>query len=278
MANQKITLRQVHRLSPDGALEELPDQISVEEPLEIRIEGRPLVVIMRTPGDDDALTLGFLLTEAIVPGPEAIDSIEKAPQGAEPGSENIIHVTLSDGAEYDHERSKRSFFASSSCGVCGKGSIEAITTEGAPVVAQWKIPSEVLRRAMERLGESQPVFDKTGSLHAAAVCDLEGKLICCAEDIGRHNAVDKVIGDAARKGLLPLSDAILLVSGRTSFEITQKAYMAGIALIAAVSGASSLAVELAEDQGLTLVGFLRGGSMTIYNGAWRIGAPASRPD
>jgi FdhD protein len=240
-----------------------PDKLTIEEPLELRLEGESLAVIMRTPGEDRALAAGFLITEAIVPELSLVERIDLP-------NENIVQVRLKSGIQIETNRFKRNFYASSSCGICGKTSIDALTLSAKPITAEWKVDPKVVLGMPERLRETQKIFGETGSLHAAGIFDRKGDLIESSEDVGRHNAVDKVIGKEALAGKLPVSDCMLMVSGRISFEITQKALMAGIPLIAAVSGASSLAVGLAEDQGLTLIGFVRGDSMTVYHGAWRI--------
>lgn len=263
MPQRKLQVRDVHRLK-NGAWSDEPDKITVEEPMEIRIGGQSLAVIMRTPGDDRALAAGFLITEQIVPELKLIEKIEHL-------EDNIIDVRLNPGIQIETERLKRNFYASSSCGICGKASIEAITLSAIPITADWRIAPATVLALPDRLRAAQSLFAETGSLHGAGLFDREGNLLDAAEDVGRHNAVDKVIGKAALADRLPLGEHILMVSGRISFEITQKALMAGIALIAAVSGASSLAVELAEDQGMTLAGFVRGDSMTIYSAPWRIG-------
>ena len=267
--NPQVHLHEVRKLREGKWIASQSDRLTVEEPLEIRVAGKPLAVIMRTPGDDEALAAGFLVTEAIVSRPEEIDRIEFPANGNSP-QRNVIDVTLAEGIELDTDRAARNFYATSSCGICGKATIESIRLRTAPLAARWQVDPEILFGLPRSLGQNQPVFAQTGSLHGAGLFDLEGTPVAFAEDVGRHNAVDKVIGRAALAGNLPLNDSLLMVSGRISFEITQKALMAGIPLLGAISGASSLAVELAEDQGMTLVGFIRGSSMTIYHGGWRI--------
>lgn len=247
-----------------------PDRLTVEEPLEIRVAGSPLVVIMRTPGNDEALAAGFLLTEGIVERAEEIFTIEPG-RGERPEEKgNVVEVRLAEGVEFDRDRFARAFFANSSCGICGKGSIEEVSRRAGPLGGRWSVEPALITKSMEAMRAGQAEFAKTGSLHGAALFDLEGGLIGLAEDVGRHNAVDKVIGRAALERRLPLDRTFLTVSGRIAFEIAQKALVAGIPLVAAVSGASSLAVELAEEQGMTLVGFTRGGALTVYHGGRRI--------
>lgn len=272
MTQRKIQVRDVKRLRDGHWSAAEPDRLTVEEPLEIRIGGESIAVIMRTPGDDEALVAGFMVTEGIVKRAGDIAAIERAKQNGAAAAENIIDVRLAEGVALDPSRFARNFYASSSCGICGKASIEAVTLLAKPVGGKWSVAPEIVLAMPDRMRASQSVFSETGSLHAAGLFDLKRKLIAVAEDVGRHNAVDKVIGKAAREGSLPLDTNILMVSGRISFEITQKALMAGIPLVAGVSGASSLAVDLAEDQGMTIIGFVRGGSMTVYHGEWRINA------
>ena len=271
MTDRKIQLREVRRHDRGRWGRAVTDQITVEEPLELRIAGHAIAVIMRTPGDDVALAAGFLVTEGIIEDPATLGSIGIAHPDEGDQKENIIEVALPESADFDPDRFSRNFYATSSCGICGKTSIESITCRARPIVARWEVGPELILALPDRLRAAQSVFERTGSLHGAGLFDLEGVAIEIAEDVGRHNAVDKIIGRAALAGRLPLDRAILMVSGRTSFEITQKALMAGIAMIAAVSGASSLAADLAEDRGMTLIGFVRGESMTVYNGAWRLG-------
>ena len=270
MPNPKINLREVRRLSEGRWRPVETDRLTVEEPLEIRVKGEPLAVIMRTPGDDAALAAGFMVTEALVGRPDEIDRIEIVTEGENGKKGNVVNVRLAGDAGLAEEVQSRRFYTSSSCGICGKASIEAVTLNARPVSGRWDVPADLVLDLPNRLRAAQSVFDETGSLHAAGLFDLEGNLVDLAEDVGRHNALDKVIGRAVLAGRLPLDRTILMASGRISFEIAQKALMAGIPMIGAVSGASSLAVDLAEDQGMTLAGFIRGGSMTVYHGAWRI--------
>lgn len=250
------------------------DLVVVEEPLEIRVNSGSLAVTMRTPGDDAALARGFMLTEGLIEFPDQIAGI-KVDAGPAEHPQNVVSVDLVLDTPFDPAAHARNFFATSSCGICGKSTLEAVRLRAKPVVADWRIPAATLLALPEAMRERQKTFSETGSLHAAALFDGEGRLLELAEDVGRHNAVDKVIGRAATERW-PLEHRVLFVSGRVGFEIAQKALMAGLAVIGAVSGASTLSVDLAEEQGLTLAGFVRDGSMTVYAGAWRLDtSPAS---
>ncbi len=264
----RIQLREVVRRHADRQGAPETDSVVVEEPLEIRVNGHPLAVIMRTPGDDAALTRGFLLTEGIVQGPDQIAGL-RIDAGDPEHPQNVIAITLAPGTAFDAETHRRNFFATSSCGICGKSSLESVRLKARPLVAKWNIGAATMLAMPGAMRERQEMFDQTGSLHAAALFNPEGRLLNMAEDIGRHNVVDKVIGHAADEHW-PLAECALFVSGRMSFEITQKALMAGIAVIGAVSGVSSLAVDLAEEQGMTIAGFVRDGVMTVYAGGWRL--------
>jgi FdhD protein len=227
---------------------------------------------MRTPGADNELAAGFLFTEGIVHGRKQIVNVRHCGPGSpDKHLNNTVVVELADGVDLDLKPLERNFYTTSSCGVCGKSSIEALRTGAAPLDAgELTISAEILKRLPAILRDSQAVFDQTGGLHASALFDHEGELDIVREDVGRHNALDKVIGAKFLHGQLPLSDRILLVSGRASFELVQKALMAGIPVLAAVGAPSSLAVELAEEFGMTLVGFVRDGTFNIYTGAKRI--------
>jgi len=259
---------------------EAPDLLAVEEPLEIRLgygpatdrQQRSLAVTMRTPGSDEDLALGFLLTEGIITGPEQVLSLKPCTDGGRGGTGNVLRAELKPEVEVPWQRLERHFYTSSSCGVCGKASIEAVETIGFPLLPAPRplLPAAVLTALTDRLRERQDVFSHTGGLHAAALFDATGQLLLLREDVGRHNALDKLIGAAALRGWLPLHDRVLLVSGRVSFELVQKALMAGIPLLAAVGAPSSLAVELAGRFGQTLVGFLRDGRFNVYAGAGRV--------
>ncbi len=252
------------------------DTVAVEEPLEIRLDGRPLSVTMRTPGDDFDLVHGFLATEGIAGSLESVRTLRYCAGTDDEGQQtyNVIDVALSEGVVVPELSLERNFYTTSSCGVCGKASIDAIRTLSPYDVASdpTVVSTEVLWSLPERLREQQKVFNSTGGLHAAGLFTPAGELLCLREDVGRHNAVDKVIGWAVREDKLPLASCVLLVSGRASFELTQKALMAGIPILAAVSAPSSLAVDLAAEGGLTLVGFLRGETMNVYAGGQRIRA------
>ncbi|HZP05018.1 MAG TPA: formate dehydrogenase accessory sulfurtransferase FdhD [Terracidiphilus sp.] len=249
----------------DGHSKRVEDYLAAEEPLEIRVDGRPLTVTMRTPGDDRELAVGFLWTEGLI---EALEQIVTLGQDeSETGAKsNRIEVELQEGA-FEPVEMQRNFFAASSCGICGKASIEAIRNRGlhAPN-REFRISPEILCALPDRLRGQQQVFGRTGGMHAAALFNAEGELIQLREDIGRHNAVDKVVGWALLAGLLPLAQHVLMVSGRGGFEIVQKAIAAGIPAVASVSAPSSLAVKLARELNLTLVGFLRGRRFIIYAG------------
>ncbi|MEV4597977.1 formate dehydrogenase accessory sulfurtransferase FdhD [Amycolatopsis sp. NPDC049253] len=262
----------------DGELTMRPDTLSAEEPLEIRVAGKALTITMRTPGSDFDLAAGFLVGEGIVHQGADVAGIRYcagASRASGDGSNtyNIVDVVLRAGVPLPDPSMERNFYTTSSCGLCGKASLDAVrTTLRWPVTADpLAVGPEVLTGLPDALREAQKVFDRTGGLHAAGLFDASGRLLCVREDVGRHNAVDKVVGWAAREGRLPLTGTMLMVSGRASFELVQKAAMAGIPLLAAVSAPSSLAVELAEEVGLTLVGFLRGSSMNVYTRADRLG-------
>jgi FdhD protein len=247
------------------------DDVVREEPLEIRIGGVPVVVVMRTPGHDEELAMGFLATEGVVAGPDAVRSVRHCTVVEDPEAEgNVVQVTLREGVEVDWARLRRNLYASSSCGLCGKETIEQVMTRCEPLVDDVRVPVERLYELPARLQAGQTVFARTGGLHAAGLFRPEGEALVVREDVGRHNAVDKVVGWALARGELPLRGHVLMVSGRVSYEITQKAVAAGIAVIAAVSAPSSLAVDLAERAGVTLVAFVRGQRLGVYAHAERI--------
>jgi FdhD protein len=252
----------------DGKTSRGTDYLVTEEPLEIRVNGIPLSVTMRTPGHDLELAAGFLLTEGIVDGPEQIVDAQTITD-KDTGKSNVVDVETT-GAEYDPAIMQRNFFAASSCGVCGKASIEAIRRRGLRKLnPDFRLTPQIICGLGEKLRNDQVVFEKTGGLHAAGIFSSSGGLIEVREDIGRHNAVDKIVGWAVRQKRLPLSEHILLVSGRGGFELAQKAIAAGIPVMASVSAPSSLAVKLSRELGLTLIGFLRGSRFVIYSGAER---------
>jgi FdhD protein len=259
--------RRVLRVAVAGAAEHRADLLAVEEPLEIRVDGEPLTVTMRTPGDDIDLAAGFLFTEGLLGSLDEVHEIRMC-------DANVAAVSVTPGQVpvADRVAANRSFLTTSACGVCGKDSIEAIRVRSAFDVAAdpTRVSPAVLAALPGRLRDAQRVFGRTGGLHAAGLFSSDGTLLALREDVGRHNAVDKVAGWALRSGLLPLVGHILLVSGRASFELAQKAIMMGIPVLAAVSAPSSLAASLAEEGGLTLVGFLRGTTMNIYTGAHRV--------
>jgi FdhD protein len=234
------------------------DQVAVEEPLEIRINGLPVAVAMRTPGQDEELALGFCLSEGLRP---------EAARLPDDLASNRVDV---DAAAFDPARLQRSFYTSSSCGVCGKGALEAVAVEAPCVESELHVALGVVASLPDTLRSEQGAFAATGGLHATGLFTPDGRLECVREDVGRHNAMDKVIGWAFGAGRLPLADAVLCVSGRLSFELVQKAAVAGCPVIVAVGAPSSLAVSLAEDRGITLCGFVRNGNANVYSEAWRI--------
>ena len=258
------------------------DQAATEEPLEIRLHGRSFAVIMRTPGADRELAAGFLLAEGVIHGGDDLGTIAYCADpgaarafsqpdaegvGADARAENVVNVTLANGSAADVDRlmaDRRQVTASSSCGVCGRRTIASLAAHAAPVRASWTIAPQAITSLPARLRERQEVFDGTGGLHAAGLFARDGALVDVAEDVGRHNAVDKIVGRRLMRDELPLADYLLLVSGRTSFEIVQKAIYAGVPIVAAVSAPSTLAIELAAAFGVTLVGFVRGDAFNIY--------------
>ncbi|MBH0130015.1 formate dehydrogenase accessory sulfurtransferase FdhD [Salinibacterium sp. NK8237] len=269
-ARRKIT--RVTIGSPAAARE---DVLAVEEPLEMRVNGRSLAVTMRTPGDDFDLAAGFLVSEGIITTGDHFFAARYCAGATVEGlnTYNVLDVTLAPGVAAPDPSLERSFLTTSSCGLCGKASIDAVRTKSAFSVAEdaARIDAELLTTFPEKLREAQDVFEKTGGLHAAALFDgTTGEMLVVREDVGRHNAVDKVIGWAVKENRLPLSGTVLMVSSRASFELAQKAMMAGIPVLAAVSAPSSLAAEFATEVGMTLVGFLRGKSMVLYAGQERI--------
>ncbi|MEW1657440.1 formate dehydrogenase accessory sulfurtransferase FdhD [Streptomyces sp. NPDC093707] len=277
-----------------GAVSSRPDTLVAEEPLEIRLNGRPLTITMRTPGDDFALAAGFLVSEGVVAAADEVANIvycagatgggtsrsSEAETGGGGNTYNVVDVRLADGVTVPDISLERNVYTTSSCGLCGKASLDAVRT-----TARWqlsadpdstpRITPETLATLPDRLRAAQRVFERTGGLHAAALFTADGELLDVREDVGRHNAVDKVVGRALREDRLPLSSSVLMVSGRASFELAQKAVMAGIPVLAAVSAPSSLAVDLAVETGLTLVGFLRGTSMNVYAGEHRLALDAA---
>jgi FdhD protein len=241
---------------PAGATER--DAVAVEEPLEIRIGGRPVAVTMRTPGHDEELALGFCLSEGLQPAAARVPDDLAA---------NTVDV---DAPAFDPARLQRSFYTTSSCGVCGKGALEAVSVEAPRVASQLRVPLSLVSSLPDRLRAAQATFAATGGLHATGLFSAGGELLCAREDVGRHNAFDKVVGWAFLAGRLPLADSVICVSGRLSFELVQKAAVAGCPVLVAVGAPSSLAVELAADRGITLCGFVRDGRANVYSEPWRI--------
>ncbi len=249
------------------------DELVVEEPLEIRVRQQSLIVVMRTPGHDFELAAGFLYTESLIASSDDIeiiayceesDSDIEAPEAS--SFQNIVNVQLREMLDLDAQSGwQRNFHANASCGLCGKMTIESVRQQVSPLKSGFRLNQAVLYRLNDRLRKAQSVFEKTGGLHAAGLFNAEGELLIVREDIGRHNAVDKVIGQALLSDLVPLEQHVLMVSGRASFEIVQKALFARIPIVVAVSAASTLAVDLAQEGNLTLIGFMRGQSMAVYS-------------
>ncbi|MDI6099153.1 formate dehydrogenase accessory sulfurtransferase FdhD [Actinoplanes sp. NEAU-A12] len=248
------------------------DHLAAEEPLEIRVRKRPLAVTMRTPGHDIDLAMGFLLSEGVIGRAADVTTAQLCAGTDTPNTYNVVDVVLDPSVPPPVTDPSRNFYTTSSCGVCGKASINAVRTRSPFDVAAdpLEVPARVLAGLPAKLRAAQRAFDRTGGLHAAGLFTADGEMLALREDVGRHNAVDKVFGWALREGRLPLAGHVLLVSGRASFELTQKAWMAGLPMLAAVSAPSTLAVELAEESGMTLVGFLREPTMNIYAGAHRV--------
>jgi FdhD protein len=260
----------VARFSGNG-LEGARDRVACEEPLEIQLGAASLAVVMRTPGHDVELVTGFLVTERVVEALADVEAVRHCSETPDPAAaDNVVRVTLRAGARVDLDKLRRNLFASSSCGVCGKATLENALVTAKPLDDAARVPAAQLLGLPEQLRAAQPAFEETGGLHAAGLFDPAGRLLVAREDVGRHNAVDKVIGWAARAGRLPLAGCTLLVSGRASFEIVQKALAARVPIVAAVSAPSSLAVSLAEAGGIALVGFLRGRSFNVYGARGRI--------
>jgi FdhD protein len=243
------------------------DVAAAEEPLELRLHGQPFAVSMRTPGAARELAAGFLLAERVITNADALGTIAHCTDPAADHPENVVDVTLVEGSAEAIGRllaGRRQVTTNSSCGMCGRRTIESLASAVAPLDASWSVPASTIAALPARLRARQAVFDETGGLHAAGLFSRDGRLIDVAEDVGRHNAVDKIVGRMLMRKALQLSDHLLCVSGRTSFEIVQKAIFAGIPLVAAVSAPSSLAIELAQEYGVTLIGFIRGDRFNIY--------------
>ena len=265
------TTASIHRWK-DGELQPpSDDKLAVEEPLEIRVRGQNVAVTMRTPGHDDELATGFLATEGLIKNREDVTEIAHCKEGEAAQLGNTLNVFLAPNVEVDMESLTRHVFASSSCGVCGKATIEAVQQNFPPVVSEMRFSPEIITGLPAKLREAQATFEQTGGLHAAAMFDARGKLLVLREDVGRHNAVDKVVGFGLLNDV-SFAECLLMVSGRASFEIMQKALAAQVPIVAAVSAPSSLAVEFAQESGQTLIGFLRGETMNIYSRAERTGS------
>ena len=268
-ASRSIDLTQVSEWE-EGKLRRFQDYLVAEEPLEIRLGGTPLTVTMRTPGHDLELAAGFLSTEGLIQKREQIASLNEGASEKPEAAGNLVQVELA-GSDFEPGRMQRNFFAASSCGICGKSSIDAIRVRGiSPPDPEFRLDADELCRLPDKLRAAQTIFGRTGGLHAAGLFTAQGDLILVREDVGRHNAVDKIVGWALLQGRLPLSKCALMVSGRGGFEIIQKALVAGVPLLASVSAPSGLAVRLARELGLTLVGFLRGRRFLIYSGEQRL--------
>jgi FdhD protein len=252
------------------------DATAAEEPLDVRLHGTSFAVIMRTPGDDRALAAGFLYAERIIRSPDDIGAVEHCKHPDRTEAHHVVDVFLRGAAARDlqpHLDGRRRVLANSSCGVCGRASIEELRTDREPLTAAWTIDPSIVTALPDTLRRRQTHFDETGGLHAAGLFNRDGTCRLSCEDVGRHNAVDKIVGHMLLDDRMPLTDAILMVSGRVSFEIVQKAWMAGVPIVAAVSAPTSLAVELAREAGITLIAFLRGESFNIYSGESRILGP-----
>jgi len=260
-----------------GRRTRLQDVVAVEEPMEVRVNGAPFAVIMRTPGADRELAAGFLLAEDVIRGSDEVGAIEYCADATAEGRGNTLNVTVIGGAV---ERlvtrlgERRQVMMTSSCGLCGRLTIESLRARAPFARGEWSIDAHIVRGLPDKLRQGQDVFESTGGLHAAGLFSLDGTLEVIAEDVGRHNAVDKIVGRRLLEEALPLDRSLLFVSGRTSFELVQKALLAGIPLIAAVSAPSSLAIQLAEESGVTLCGFVRGDTFNVYAHARRITSEA----
>jgi FdhD protein len=266
-----IDITLVHEWN-DGTVRAQQDYLAGEEPLEIRIGDHPLTVTMRTPCDDFDLAAGFLFTEGLIQRREQIVSIDHTANCKPTERGNIVQIKVSPDVALDLEKTQRNFFAASSCGICGKASIDAVRARGVkPPNRDFHVTPEIICAMPEKLRSKQQIFGRTGGLHAAGLFNAKGGLLVEREDIGRHNAVDKIVGWALREGKLPLAECVLMVSGRGGFEIVQKAAMAGIPVVASVSACSSLAVQFAREMGMTLIGFLRDRRFVVYSGHERLG-------
>ncbi|MEE2966976.1 MAG: formate dehydrogenase accessory sulfurtransferase FdhD [Verrucomicrobiota bacterium] len=256
------------RKNSSGSVSSIDDFVAVEEPLEIRVEDKNVAIVMRTPGHDRELAAGFLLSEGIIKSRDDVFEISECQSLAENDSEkgNFVSVLLSKEVNFEFGNLTRHVFTSSSCGVCGKATIESVMIDFPKIERSNQISSSEIAGYPDKLSAAQTTFKKTGGLHASALFDPNGEIVVIREDVGRHNALDKVIGHALMEDLLPLSDHTLLLSGRISFELMQKSLSAGIPTVAGISAPSSLAVEFAKESGQTLIGFLRNSTMNIYSG------------
>jgi FdhD protein len=268
LTNDATVSSAIHTMADGARARDRIDWVAVEAPLEIRLGPTPATVLMRTPGDDEELVRGFLFSEGIIARGEDIVSMSRPPHLAGSQQGNVITVELATSRK--PLRIDRNFYSSSSCGVCGKKTIASLEVKGSRSLSRWTVERSVLAALPDRLGALQPTFAKTGGVHASGLFTPDGTLVAVREDVGRHNALDKLIGWALAGGRIPLSDYLLLVSGRVSYEIVQKAVSASLPLIAAVGAPSSLAIELAERFNLTLVGFLRQDSMNVYANPTRV--------
>ncbi len=264
----------VLRMAADRPATRRPDSLAAEEPMELRVGGRALAVTMRTPGHDVELAHGFLLTEGVITAADQLAAARYCDSVDDTGANtyNVLDVALAPGVAPPETGVERNFYTTSSCGVCGKASLDAVRlrTRFSPAGDPVRVDATTLYGLPDALREAQRIFESTGGLHAAGLFTADGTALVVREDVGRHNAVDKVLGWALLQGRVPASGCVLMVSGRASFELVQKAVMAGVPVLAAVSAPSSLAVELAVESGMTLVGFLRGTTMNVYAGPERI--------
>jgi FdhD protein len=267
------TLTQFHI----GSAPELRDDfLAVEEPLEIRVEGHSIAVVMRTPGHDRELAAGFLLTEGLIKSTRDVFDIVTCIDPGAAGKGNAVDVALARPADFDRAKLTRHVFTSSSCGICSKASIDAVMQQRSALTDRFEIGAELLLSLPSRVSAGQDTFRRTGGLHACALFTRQGELVQLREDVGRHNALDKIIGHALLENRTPLREHLILLSGRASFEMMQKAHAGGIAIVAAISAPSSLAVEFARESGQTLAGFVREGSLNVYAGAERLVFPKSK--
>ena len=276
MTSQQPTLKRKVARWHDCRSSFVEDQLVVEEPIEIRVGGQSLIVVMRTPGQDFELAAGLLYTEGIIKSVDDIGTIAYCEDVEQVDLQNIINVNLTNGWDAESEDGwQRNFHANASCGLCGKMTIESVRQAVPPIESQLRIDPEIVYTLNNLLRSAQSVFEATGGLHAAGLFTADGELLIIREDIGRHNAVDKVIGQALLAEMFPLDNHILMVSGRASFEIVQKALFARLPVVVAVSAGSTLAVDLAQESGMALIGFMRGNRMTVYSCPERIQQPIS---